>query len=257
MHTTFAEFQRRCVEERPEVALVLGSGLGVIAERIDRLTSLPFAEIPALPTASVHGHRGLLSLGRWGGRAVLLFEGRLHYYEGHPWEVVTRPIRLAAELGVRSAVLTNAAGGIREDLGPGCLMLLRDHLQWNHPHAYRETPRPSPYSERLRGIAGEVARSLGQKLPEGVYAAVTGPCYETPAEIRALRSCGADAVGMSTAREVEAGAESGLEMAAISLITNKGAGLSAGTLNHAEVLEMAKATAERLGDLLAEMVQQI
>jgi purine-nucleoside phosphorylase len=256
MNPTFAYLESLCREEPPEVVLVLGSGLGVIADRIDRLATVPFRDIPGLPAASVHGHRGALSLGTWAGRRLLLYEGRLHYYEGHPWDVVTRPIRLAADLGVRWAVLTNAAGGIRDDLGPGSLMLLTDHLEWNRPHSYRQPPRPSPYSERLRDRFRAAARSCGQVLPEGVYAAMTGPCYETPAEIRALRSSGADAVGMSTAREAQAGAERGLEIAAVSLITNKGAGLASGTLNHDEVMVTARATAERLAALLEAVLRR-
>lgn len=246
MTTAFDELQRRCLEQPPEVAIVLGSGLGVIAERVRRDVTTPFRDIPGLPTTSVHGHRGTLSLGHWAGRRVLLYEGRIHYYEGHPWDVVTRPIHLAADLGARTLLLTNAAGGIRDDLGPGSLMMLREHVQWNRPFPYRYHD-PSPYSERLRAL-------VRATIPEGVYGAVTGPCYETPAEIRALRAAGVDAVGMSTAREALAAAGRGLEVGAISLITNKGAGLTAAPLDHTEVLEIARRTAERLGEVLESLL---
>jgi purine-nucleoside phosphorylase len=249
MSDAFAQLERRCREQPPEVAVVLGSGMGPVAARVVREVEVPFRDIPGLPSVSVHGHRGCLSLGTWAGRRVLLFEGRLHFYEGHPWDVVTRPMLLAADLGVRMAILTNAAGGIRDDLGPGSLMLLRDHIQWNRPFPWRFS-EPSPYSERLRRHFRHAAVSLDMVLTDGVYGAVTGPCYETPAEIRALRACGVDAVGMSTAREAIAAKSRGVEVAAVSLITNRGAGLSAAPLDHAEVLAQAKATAERLAGLL-------
>jgi len=255
MDPTIAHLEALCREEPPELALVLGSGLGVIADRVERLATVPFRAIPGLPAASVQGHRGALSLGTWAGRRLLLFEGRVHYYEGHPWDVVTRPIRLAADLGVRWAVLTNAAGGIRDDLGPGSLMLLADHLEWNRPHPYRQPSRPSPYCPRLRERFRAAATASGVALAEGVYAAMTGPCYETPAEIRALRASGADAVGMSTAREALAAVERGVAVAAVSLVTNKGAGLASGTLNHGEVMDTARATAEKIGTLLEAVLR--
>jgi purine-nucleoside phosphorylase len=245
-----------CHATPPEVALVLGSGMGAVARRVRPERTAPFASVPGLPAASVHGHKGCLRLGEWAGRRVLLFEGRLHFYEGHRWEVVVRPIRLAAELGARVALLTNAAGGIRDDLGPGSLLAIRDHLEWTRPFWWRHPgpgglgpARPSPYAAALLEALGRAARATGVELTQGVYAAVTGPCYETPAEVRALRAWGADAVGMSTAREVQAGAEIGLASAAVSCITNRAAGLSGGPLNHEEVLATAAAQSERLADL--------
>jgi purine-nucleoside phosphorylase len=227
--------------------------MGGVAQVVRNPESVPFAEIPGLTATTVAGHKGCLTLGEWAGQYVLLFEGRLHFYEGHPWESVIKPIQTAAGLGIRQAILTNAAGGIRDDLGPGSLMLLRDHIEWTRPYAWRHPgpgglgpARPSPYSPRLLQRLEDAAAEMNLPLPSGVYAMVTGPCYETPAEIRALRAWGADAVGMSTAREVQAGAELGLECAAISLITNRAAGLSAAPLNHEEVLAMANATAARL-----------
>lgn len=202
-----------------------------------------------------------MTLGDWAGVRVLLFEGRLHYYEGHAWDEVVRPARLAAELGARRAILTNAAGGIRDDLFPGSLMAVSDHVQctrpywWRHPGPGGLGPaRPSPYSARLRDVLARAAGAPGEAVPEGIYGAVTGPSYETPAEVRALRAWGADAVGMSTAREVEAGADLGLECAAISCITNRAAGLACRPLDHAEVLEVGRRQSERVAALLERVL---
>ncbi len=255
--TYFSEFREKCSMSPPEVFLVLGSGMGPLVRRVSAKASLSFADIPSLPSSSVAGHRGCLTLGEWGGRRVLVSEGRLHYYEGHSWSVVVRPIQLAAELGARIALLTNAAGGIRADLGPGKLMPIRDHLEWNHPNPWRAPARPSPYSPRLIEAFCEAGKTVEMDLSPGIYAAVTGPSYETAAEIRALREVGADAVGMSTSREVQAGVATGMECAAISLITNRAAGLSAAPLDHAEVLATAQATAEQLADLLEEVLRRV
>ena len=255
--TAWEQLSGRCRACPPRTVLVLGSGLGAIAKRLHLLVTVPFADIPGLPSASVGGHAGVLVLGEWIGRRVLLFAGRLHYYEGHSWEVVVRPVQLAAALGAREAILTNAAGGIADQLGPGSLMAIRDHLEWTHPYWWRRPgsgglggSRPSPYSLRLRTALHEAASAAGVELHEGIYAAVTGPAYETPAEIRALRAWSADAVGMSTAREIQAGVEAGLECAAISCITNRAAGLSSAPLNHEDVLNVASRQAERVAALL-------
>jgi purine-nucleoside phosphorylase len=245
--TTFADLETACRRRPPRVAVVLGSGLGVLARALTDALSMPFTAVPGLPAASVQGHRGSVTLGTWAGVRVLVFEGRLHRYEGHAWQAVERPLLLATELGARAALLTNAAGGIRQDLVPGSLMVLHDHLDWTRPWPWRQPERPSAYSPRLREMLHRAAEAVGLPWCEGVYAAVTGPCYETPAEIRALRACGADAVGMSTAREVQAAAAAGLECAALSCITNRAAGLSATPLNHEEVLAVAAAQRDRLG----------
>lgn len=239
----------------PRAFVVLGSGMGDLATRVAAIASVSFPEIPGLPASSVAGHRGRLSLGRWAGRCLLLSEGRLHAYEGHSPEVVERPIRLAADLGVRFAVLTNAAGGIRDDLVPGSLMPVRDHLQWNRPAPWRAPAEPSPYDPDLLAVLQRAGRRLGLALHPGVYAAVRGPSYETPAEIRALRIAGADAVGMSTSQEVRAGRSVGLRCAAVSLITNRAAGLGSGNLSHREVLAISQSTAERLGDLIEQVLR--
>jgi purine-nucleoside phosphorylase len=240
----------------PRVAVVLGSGLGAVSNRFEELASVAFGEVPGLVPPSVHGHSGRIALGVCGGRPLVVFRGRPHFYEGHPWDRIAAPVRAAAGWGVRVLLLTNAAGGIHDALGPGDLMVLRDHVFLQRPNAWREAiePRPAPYSTRLIELLQTIEWERGRHLPEGVYAAVTGPSYETPAEIRALRAMEADAVGMSTAFEALTAGECGLEVAAISCITNKAAGLSSGPLNHAEVLANARRPAERLAELLEAFV---
>lgn len=224
----------------PRAAVVLGSGLGSVVDRIEEVAEAKFADVPGFVAPTVHGHGGRVILGAWAGVPVVVFQGRMHFYEGHAWERATATVRLAAGLGAKLLILTNAAGGIHDRLNPGDLMVIRDHVKLLDPQAWRhaanEPARPSIYSPRLLSLLHQFAPP---PLFAGTYAALTGPTYETPAEIRALKEMGADAVGMSTAVEAEAGVELGLEVAAISCITNKAAGLAAGALAHAEVQQVA------------------
>jgi purine-nucleoside phosphorylase len=261
---TFADFAEQAGVRRPEVALILGSGMSGLADRCQVLQRLPFLAVPGLAATSISGHAGCLALVEWAGKRVLVFEGRVHFYEGHPWRTVVEPIRLAHFLGAPILVLTNAAGGIRDDLRPGCFMAIRDQIDWTWPYAWREpglgglsATRLSPYSPRLLQFLEASAREQDIELQTGVYAGVTGPGYETPAEIRALRAWGADAVGMSTTREAQYGYDLGLECAALSLITNRAAGLSAGPINHDEVLATAAAERDRLASLLDRFLRLI
>lgn len=245
--------------EPPRVALVLGSGLGDLAERLTEAIAVPFGGIPGLFAPSVHGHSGRLLLGQWSGQRVLLFAGRSHFYEGHPWRSVVEPMRLVRQLGAKIVVLTNAVGGIRDDLGPGSLVALRDHFDWTRPCCWKHPgagERPSPYAPRLLAALDRAARDLGFSLPTGVYGQVTGPCYETPAEVRALRIRGADIVGMSTSREIQVAHGLGLECAAISCVCNKAAGLSDGPIHHGEVLERAAAMRARLTELMEAFLRR-
>lgn len=253
--SSFAQLERACRGEPPALFVVLGSGMGPLIARVARLASVPFAEVPGLPASSVHGHRGALTLGEWAGRRVLVSEGRLHHYEGHEPEVITQPVRLAAAWGVRRAVFTNAVGGIRDDLGPRCLLPVRDLLEWNRPEAWRWRA-PSPCDAGLLRRVVEAGARLGLALRPGTYASVRGPTYETPAEVRALRACGADAVGMSTNFELHAGAAAGMACAALSLVTNRAAGLSDDRLDHRDVLRVASETAERLADVIEEVIRR-
>lgn len=243
----------RNLSQRP-LAFVLGSGMGPIQDRIAVRLCVGFADITGMVAPTVSGHGGALMLGEWVNRPVLLYSGRLHYYEGNPWSRVVRPMEVLAELGASGVVLTNAAGGINLNMAAGSLMALTNHLEWNHPDHWKSDATRSPYSRELNDQLATAATKCGVTLHRGVYAAVTGPTYETPAEVLALKSCGADAVGMSTARESRRCAELGLPVAAISCIANLAAGLSPTPLSHHEVLASVAASAESLGKLLETFV---
>ena len=252
MSAAFDTF-RAAVKSSELLALVLGSGMAPVLNAIQPRAAVGFADVPGLVPPTVAGHKGQIVAGTLAGRPVLAFTGRLHYYEGHPWERVVRPVEIAAELGARALVLTNASGGIAEGLEPGSLMALTDQLEWNGPRSWTVPgpgTRPSPYSAALRDRLHRAATAAGIDLRDGVYLCVTGPSYETPAEIRGMRAAGADAVGMSTTREAARAAEQGLEVAAVSCIANRAAGLSGGPLSHAEVLEVVAAASGRLAKLL-------
>ena len=241
-----------------QLAIILGSGLGSVAGRLRFLCSVPFSHVPGLNAPSVPGHAGRLTLCEWGEKKVLVFEGRSHFYEGHSWDVVTVPIRIAHSLGARTLLVTNAAGGIHPRLTPGSFMAIRDHLDWTRSRAWPISKMddlagagPSVYSSKLLNLIQEAATKVEVDLFTGIYAGVTGPNYETPAEIRALQKCGADAVGMSTAREIQAAYELGMECAAISCITNRAAGLEHGAgISHQEVIQEAQASSGKLTKLI-------
>lgn len=254
----FAQFESavQSLPERP-IALVLGSGLGPVMDRVAATMAVGFADLPGMVAPTVAGHGGALTLGAWVGRPVLVFSGRLHFYEGLPWPRVVRPMELLNELGTRAVILTNASGGISEQMPPGSLMALTDHLEWNHAQCWNSPGpghRPTPYSRDMNRTLQRAAKACGVVLHEGVYAVVTGPVYETPAEVRALKYLGADAVGMSTAREASRAHELGMPVAAISCIANRAAGLSATPLSHKEVLAAVASSAQALGDLLERFV---
>lgn len=256
--TAFAAFERLVQRLQPRPAIVLGSGLGGVVEVFREEGSIGFADIPGLSPTTVRGHRGQLVAGHWDHVPALLFRGRLHFYEGHSHEAVTEPVRIARSLGIKAFILTNAAGGINPALKLGDLMAIHRHLKLINGSAWHsvvDTSPPAPYSTRLIELMRSQEALAGRELMAGTYAALTGPSYETPAEIRALAACGADAVGMSTALEAETAAECGLEVAAISCVTNAAAGLSAGLLSHAEVLDNAKLGVQRLCTLLGHVVK--
>jgi purine-nucleoside phosphorylase len=255
----------KAVQARPPLAaLVLGSGLNEITDGLPCPLDLPFASVPGMPAATVAGHRGRLCLFELERATVLVFQGRLHYYEGHSWDMVARPVQIAAELGVKTLLLTNASGGIGQGLGAGSLMAVRDHIAAMQPNWWRQpglggigASLPSVYSPRLRKMLQTAAKGTGVPLPEGVYAYVTGPNYETAAEVRALKAMGADAVGMSTVHEARTAAALGMEVAAISCVANLAAGISPTPLSHAEVLANVRAVAERLGRLVRVLIQTL
>lgn len=252
---------------RPRVGLILGSGLGAFAEELAAATRIDFARIPGFPPSTVEGHAGRLVVGRAGAIPVVALAGRLHYYEGYSMDEVTFPVRVLGRMGIRALVITNAAGGISADYRRGALVLIRDHLnlQGTNPlighndarFGLRFPDMTHAYSERLRRIAQEEGRRQGISLPEGIYAAVTGPSFETPAEIRALRLLGADLVGMSTVPEVIVARQMGLEVLGISCVTNLAAGILDQPITHQEVLETGERVRAEFTALLRGIVPRI
>ena len=241
-----------CRGASPRVALILGSGLGGFARHIERATHIKFADIPGLPPATVAGHAGELVHGVIDGVEVVALAGRLHLYEGHSADVIGLPVRVVHALGARTLFVSNAAGAIRPDLRPGSLMLIRDHvnLTWGNPligpvrpGEHRFPDMSSPYDRALGDRFLGLARAAGATVSDGVYAAVLGPSYETPAEIRMLAHLGADAVGMSTVPEVLVARALGMRVTGVSCITNAASGTTGTRLDHAEVLAMTERAA--------------
>jgi purine-nucleoside phosphorylase len=239
---------RRSMVTEPQLGLVLGSGLGAFVEQLADRVVVPYREIPHFSEAHVPGHAGNLCFGRLGQATVACLQGRVHAYEGHPVARVVFGVRVLAALGCRAVLVTNAAGGIRDDLGPGELMLIQDHLNLTgrnplvgpeRPDAPRFPDMTEAYDAGLRSLGRLAADELNLGLKEGVYAGVLGPSYETPAEIRMLRALGADAVGMSTVLEVLELRSLGVRVAGLSAITNRAAGLSGQPLKHSDVEEVA------------------
>jgi purine-nucleoside phosphorylase len=240
---------------QPRVAIVLGSGLGFLADEVIDPIRIPYNTIPGFPQPGVAGHKGELVAGRLEGVPVIVQAGRFHLYEGHPAAVAALPSRVFAELGVEILIVTNAAGGVRRTFPGGTLMLIADHinLMWRNPligqperGEQRFPIMHEPYDRKLRSLARTVARESGIRLEEGVYAGLLGPSYETPAEVRMLEKLGADAVGMSTVPEVLVARSRGIRCLGFSSITNPGAGLTAQALSHEEVLAASQEIARGL-----------
>jgi xanthosine phosphorylase len=249
---------------RPRLGIVLGSGLGGLADAVDGAVAVPYAEIPGFPTPTVAGHAGRFVLGTLEGVPVACMQGRFHLYEGYPPAVVKLPIRTFAALGVDALLLTNAAGSLRAEVVPGSLMLITDHLNfmWTNPLL---GPNDDAWGERFVGLAdaydpelrarlARIAGELGIRLHEGVYCSLLGPLFETPAEIRAYRVLGADAVGMSTVPEVIVARHAGLRVAAISAITNLAVGMSTEPVDHEQTLRGAAMAAADLARLVRAFV---
>jgi len=252
---------------KPEVALVLGSGLGTYADGLEDRSVVPYAEIPHMPLSAVVGHAGNLVSGTRGGKRVVAMQGRVHLYEGHPVKDVVFGVRLMAWLGAKTLIVTNAAGGISPSLSVGDLMVIDDHLNLTGtnsclgPHEQRLGPRfldmTEAYDRALVDLALSVGSKRGIEVQHGVYAGVMGPSYETPAEVRMLRTLGADAVGMSTVLEVIAARHMGLRVLGLSCISNAAAGLSGGALSHEEVTETASAVRDKLESLLSGVIEAL
>jgi purine-nucleoside phosphorylase len=258
------EYLRGRIAAPPRAVLVLGSGLGGLADEIEEPVSIPFDQIPGFPrrTQELVGHAGRLVVGRFEGVEVAAMQGRFHLYEGWTPAQVALPVRALAALGTQALLLTNAAGGLRPGMEPGDLMLIADHINLMGqnpligpvaPGELRFPDMSEPYDRAFRDAAEAVALELGISVTQGVYAALPGPSYETPAEIRMLARLGADAVGMSTVPEVLVARALGVRCLGISCITNLAAGLGGATLSHAEVMEVG----ERVRDRLAALVRGI
>lgn len=258
---------------KPELGIILGSGLGNFASQVENAAVIPYSEIPHWPQSTVEGHSGKLVIGTVGGTAVAVMQGRVHAYEGYSMDEVTFPTRVLGRLGCKALLVTNAAGGINKEYGEGALVSISDHINLTGrnaaigPNESRFACMPgsgqrffdmtSAYSPRLRQLATFEAAKQGIPLPEGVYLAVLGPSYETPAEIRAFRTLGADLVGMSTVHEVIIARHMGLEVLGLSLVTNMAAGVSDSVIHHEEVMEMGKRVEGQFTNLVKALIPQI
>ncbi|WP_084506863.1 purine-nucleoside phosphorylase [Geminicoccus roseus] len=250
-----ARIRTRLPQAAPAVAIVLGSGLGGLVDELEQPEAFDYADLPGFPTSGVPGHAGRLVLGRLSDVPVMCFQGRVHLYEGRPAAAILPMIRLVHELGCRRLVLTNAAGSLRPDVPEGAVSLIADHINLQGSSPLVGGPNfvglTSVYDPSLRSVLGKAAARLGMELPEGVYLAVLGPQFETPAEIRAFRTLGADLVGMSTVAEAIAARHLGIRVAGLSAVTNLAAGMTPAELSHNHTLAAAKVAGDKLRRLLA------
>jgi len=260
-------FLRGRTKVQPSVGVILGSGLGNVVESIDVDTAIPYGEIPGAKASNVLGHQGRMILGHAGGVPVVIMQGRVHFYEGHEMDEVMFLARVIGRLGIKSAIVTNAAGGINTSFKTGDLMLISDHINFmginplRGPNidelGVRFPDMSEAYPESLRDLAREVAKEIGVLTQEGVYLALSGPTYETPAEIRAFRTWGADAVGMSTAPEVIAFAQMTIPVVGISCITNMAAGVIKQKLLHQEVMDTTARVEKQFVGLVLGLIKKL
>ena len=263
VHLAAAAVTQQLQGRKPTVAIVLGSGLGALADRLQDAVRIPYTAIPGFHVPTVPGHKGELVCGTLGGKTVLCQSGRFHAYEGHSADVTALPVRVFAALGITTVILTNAAGGVNPKFGPGTLMLISDHINLTGRNPLVGPARPgetrfpdmtSAYDKTLKALARQVSQAAGIPLAEGVYMGLLGPTYETPAEVRFVATLGGDAVGMSTVLEVIAARARGMRCLGISTITNAAAGISDQELSHAEVMEVAAKVGKDLGRLVEGIV---
>lgn len=258
---------------KPKLGIILGSGLGNFAAHVESATIIDYGQIPGWPQSTVEGHAGKLVLGTIGGVSVAVMQGRVHAYEGYSMNEVTFPTRVLGLLGCEGLIVTNAAGGINTNYGEGSLVAISDHINLTGMNAASGPNEPRfgrregaglrffdmsvAYSERLRKLASVEAARQGISMPEGVYLAVLGPSFETPAEIRAFRTLGADLVGMSTVHEVIVARHMGMDVLGISLVTNMAAGVSDRTIHHEEVMEIGRRVEGEFSSLVKALVPQV
>lgn len=271
MSSTYEKLQkslasiRKVTDFKPEIGITLGSGLGGLAEKIDKVCEISYKDIEGFPVSTVSGHDGRFIFGTLSGKKVVVMSGRVHFYEGYRMEEVVTPVRIMGLLGAKTVLLTNAAGGINLDFKPGDLMMITDHISLfvQNPLLGQNADELGPrfpdmstvYDRRLQEKIRHAAVATGVNLKEGVYVQLTGPSYETPAEIRMLREMGADAAGMSTVVEAIAADHMGLSVAGISCITNMAAGISDQPLNHEEVKATADMVKEKFEKLVMEFIK--
>lgn len=261
------DFIKGKIENKPKIGLILGSGLGSLADRIENPLIIKYEDIPNFPISTVEGHAGQLVIGELAGNVVVAMQGRFHFYEGYPLEDVTFPIRTMIGLGIESMIVTNAAGGANLDYKPGDLMIITDHLNFTgqNPLRGKNLDELGPrfldmtwaYDKEYIKLAKDSGEKLGLNLKEGIYMWLTGPTYETPAEVRMARSLGADAVGMSTVPEVIVANHEGVKVLGISCITNMAAGILDQPLNHDEVVETSMKVKEDFEKLLIDIIGKI
>lgn len=245
----------------PAVGIVMGSGLGGLVEEMERPTRIQYADIPHFPVSSVKGHAGEVVVGKLSGRPLFALSGRVHYYEGHALETIVFPIKVMAFHGVKTVIVTNAAGGINKKFLPGDIILITNHMDLMRKIPLNSLPRPGCskeiYDSMCRSQATCAAAELGVTLKEGVYAALSGPSYETPAEIRALQIMGADMVGMSTVPEATEANRLGMKVLGLSFITNQAAGLSQNPLSHQEVIETSARHLPTVKKFLKQVIENL
>ncbi|PWU69042.1 purine-nucleoside phosphorylase [Gracilibacillus dipsosauri] len=257
------KYLQQQLDKKPQIGLILGSGLGMLADEIKNPTKIIYQDIPGFPLSTVEGHAGQLVIGELEGVQVIAMQGRFHYYEGYGLDAVTFPVRVMKEIGIEKLLVTNAAGGVNQNLEPGDLMLITDHINntGQNPligenvkeHGVRFPDMSSAYDKKLQTTARQVAKQLNLNLKEGVYVWNTGPSYETPAEIKMLATIGGDAVGMSTVPEVTVARHAGIRCLGISCISNMAAGILDQPLTHEEVME----TTEKVRDSFLQFVKQL
>ena len=262
-----AEQLKSKLDRQPKMALILGSGLGPLANELEEATVIPYTDLPYFPKPTVEGHAGQFVIGSLNGVTVLAMQGRYHFYEGYSLEQVTFPVRVLKAIGIETLVVTNAAGGVNESYEPGDLMLIKDHINFmgqnpligpnDNALGVRFPDMSSVYDKEYRELAKEIAASHEIKLQEGVYCAVTGPTYETPAEVRMFRTLGADAVGMSTVPEAIVARHGGMKVLGISCITNLASGILDQPLSHEEVIETSERVKATFIQLIKAIVEKI
>lgn len=261
------EFVKSKINITPEIGVILGSGLGDLAEEIEDKVTVKYEDIPNMPKSTVAGHKGQYVFGKYKGKNVVMMQGRIHYYEGHPMEILSLPIHIMKYLGAKTLLVTNAAGGVNESFNPGDLMIITDHinLAFNNPLIGENNEKIGPrfpdmsnvYDKDLVKLAEDTAKDINVDIKKGVYCMMTGPTYETPAEVRMVRILGGDAVGMSTVPDAITAKHCGMKVLGISCITNMAAGILDQPLNHKEVIETSNKVKNTFINLVGNIIERV